>query len=106
MWMNGRLSWGRTDEPPEPLTPDELRDDIGPAAQLCTEGVVGGCIHLIGLCTERACTDRREVFVRAGIDPAPLTAAWQVIDLRVPAVTSIRAMRRPPAAEGRAVRRR
>lgn len=80
MWMNGRLSWGPHDEPPEPQTPDELRDDIGPAAQLCSDGVVEGCIHLVGLCTDRACIDRRAVFLRAGVDPAPLTAAWQAVD--------------------------
>lgn len=82
MWMDNRISLAPNDGPPEPLTADELRHDMtGPAAQLCSEGVAGGCIDLVGLCNDRACIDRRAAFLHdAGVDPAPLRAAWQAVD--------------------------
>jgi TPR repeat protein len=83
MWMDDRPSFGPHDEPPEPPTADELRHDMtGPAAQLCTEGVADGCIHLVGQCTDRACIDRRAAYLQdAGVDAAPLLAAWQAVDV-------------------------
>ena len=83
MWMDTRLSLGPHDGPPEPPTPDELRHDMtGPSAQLCTEGVADGCIHLVGMCTDRACIDERAARLQeAGVDASPLRAAWQAVDV-------------------------
>lgn len=72
----------RLDDEPSPPTADELRTAMtGPAARLCAMGATEGCAHLVWPCDDRACIDGRVATLHdAGVDAAPLLAAWAAID--------------------------
>lgn len=70
------------DDAPKLPTADDIRNRMtGPAARLCAMGGTDGCLRLVWPCDHRACIDERAETARdAGVDAAPLFAAWAAID--------------------------